>query len=888
MHPPPFMLPAPYGRLIDRQQPIEFRFDGRALLGYGGDTIASALARNGVRVISRSFKYHRPRGILSLNGLDANLLVRVNDEANVDAGTTRLQANMVVEAQNFAGSLTHDRKAALGWLGRFLPAGFYYRHFYTPKAAWPLFWEPFFRRQAGLGTVNLHEPRRHFRTSHAHYDVVVVGGGPAGMHAAVEAAQSGDRVLLVDRNDVLGGSLNYSNVGDALNRAVAEVAAHSNIDVWTRALCNGWFADHGLAILRDDKLIRVRARRTVFAAGSLEQLPTFRNNDLPGVMFSSTALRLIEFYGVRPGQRAVVWANDDRGAEVAQTLTAAGVVIDAVLQASQSVRVIEAIAGAGNRSIRGVRYADRNQKTHTATCDLLIIASAKEPADQLYRQAMHTVGPGRSDAAPICVGAIAAQPTSMAVDKLSSGGFVDLDEDITVADLQTALSAGYAEVELAKRFTTVGMGPSQGRHSARVASRWLAELTRSNAQAVGVTTARPPIYPERIGMLAGTPISRDKHSPLHDKTLAAGGRPMIAGGWLRPEYYDQGSGREAAVESEIQSVRQRVGLIDVSPLGKIELRGPDAAEFLDRLYTLSYASLAQGKTRYLLMTNDAGYIVDDGVTYRVSEDFFYVTATSSGVERTFRSMLKWRAIWKLNVSVTNVTNAFAAVNLAGPGARKVLSSLHSTIDLSPGAFPYLGGRKGSLDGVSALVMRIGFVGELGYEIHYPAEQADLLWDALLHAGAAEQIQPVGLQAMRALRLEKAHIIVGQDTDPLTWPDEVGMQWALSRKKPYFVGKHSIDFMRTRPLKRRLVPFVLPMDGALPRESDLIVDGRNAIGFITSITRSQTCSKIVGLGFAEGADLSAGRELQILSADRVLSARIVEGAFYDPDAKRQEG
>lgn len=899
-------LPPPYGRFIDRQQPVAFHFDNRSLLGYAGDTIASALARCGVRVISRSFKYHRPRGILSLNGLDANLLVSVDGEANVDAGTTPLRAGMRIEAQNYAGSLTYDLKSVFGLLGRWLPAGFYYRHFYRPRNVWPRLWEPFFRKQAGLGTIDLHERRRHFRNSHAFYDVVVVGGGSSGMMAALEAARRHPRVLLIDRNPRLGGRLNYST--STRDELQTQIANQPNIDVWTCALCNGWYAEHWLAVIRDDTLIRVRAGETVFAVGSHERLPLFRNNDLPGVMFGGTAQRLIELYAVKPGRRAVVVADDDRGYEVATTLRNAGVEVAAILDArresaerSQSphsyvvpvhhARVVAALPAAGKRGIRGVRFEAGSGVT-SMDCDLLVIASGHDPADQLYRQAAHTFG-SRTDNPPSCTGSLVEAMT--AATSAGTGGsaeieeaFIDLDEDITVADLRTAVAAGYQETELAKRFTTVGMGPSQGRHSARAAAGWLAVHSSGGEHSSNVTTARPPLFPEKVGILAGAHLCMDKQSPLHRRTLAAGAHMMLAGGWLRPEYYERGQGRAAAVEFEITSVRNRVGLLDVSPLGKIEVRGRDAGEFLDRLYTMSYATLAAGKTRYLLMTNDAGFIIDDGVTYRVDEDLFYVTATSSSVERTFRSMLRWRAIWKLDVAIVNVTNAYAALNLAGPRSRDVLQRLSGSIDLSATAFPYLGGRSGVLEGIPVRMMRIGFVGELGYEIHFPAEHAEHLWDALMQSGTREQLQPVGLQALRALRLEKAHIIVGQDTDPLTWPDEVGMQWALSRKKPFFVGKPSIDIMRGRPLTRRLVGFVLPADGPLPQESELIVDGGTAIGYITSIARSSTCSSIVGLGFVEGSDFAAGRELQIVTDGRIVRAKLVDGAFYDPEAKRQEG
>jgi sarcosine oxidase subunit alpha len=908
MSKPALSLPESFGSLLDRRRtPLAFTFAGKSYEGLEGDTIATALARNGVRLFSRSFKYHRPRGIASLNGLDSNLLVQVDCVPNIDAGSVALRAGMRVAPQNYLGSLSFDLKAAFGLAHRALPAGFYYRRFYRPTGAWERVWEPFFRRQAGLGRVHLEAPRTGPTKRHAFFDCVVVGGGACGIEAAISASRSGESVLLVERNPALGGALNYLR-GPRGREAqlqrrrelLTTLESQPNVTVWNRALCNGVYSDGWLAIIRDGSLHKVRCHRTVISSGGYDQPIIFRNNDLPGVMLGATAQRLVELYGVRPGRVAVVVTSNDSGYGVASTLVAASIDVRAILDlrpraaadrellaaASASgigvvhdAHAVEALAAFGRKRLRGVRYAADGVIGRQLHCDLLCSCGPRVPA---YHLQSHADPSGSMPPEVGCSDGIQAEVMSHPLGM----EFVDLDEDVTIADVHGAMAYGYAEIELLKRYTTIGMGASQGRHSAHATA-----LIRSDAEgrpnARQASNPRPPLFPEPLGILAGRPLQTDKIGPLHDRNFASGAVMTIAARWLRPDYYETSAGREASVRAEISACRTQVGLIDVSPLGKIELRGPDSAELLDRLYTLSFADLSPGRTRYLLLTDEAGRITDDGVAYRISPDHFHVTTTTSAADRTFRWMLRWNAAWKLDVSIINLTEAFAGINVAGPASRTLLTQIESDVDWSPGAFPYLAGRIGRLGDVPVRILRIGFVGELGYEIHCPAEYAEHLWDTLLAVGSELGVRPLGLQALRTLRLEKGHIIVGHDTDGLTWPDEARMSWAVSRKKSRFVGKHAIEFLRCSPLRRVLALFTLPPDRPVPPEGSLIALGSRVAGSVTSIARSPSCDLTIGMGYVLPELAAPGGSLEIVTQTGIERARVVAEPFYDPTHRRQD-
>lgn len=946
-------LLAPFGTRIDRTRPLRFSFEGKSFDAYAGDCIASALAASGQWMLSRSFKYHRPRGVFSMNGAEANTLVQLPSEPNVAADRTPVSEGLQVSAQNVNGSLARDRDAIIDRLGRFLPVGFYYRTFMGPRRdSWLKFWEPIIRRKAGLGIVDTKAAHQHFDKAHLHCDVLVVGAGPAGLNAAITAAEAGADVVLCDENPEIGGSLTYGRHDPAvLAGLVARIEALPNLHVMTGTLCNGWYEDNWLPLIQGDRLYRIRAREVILATGAIGQPAIFRNNDLPGIMLGSAAQRLIRHYGVRPGQRAVVLTGNDEGYAVALDLVEAGVSVMLVADprsggvpgpleaelhgkgvAIQKAVTVEAAEGRSGH-LACVRVGGR-----WVECDLLTISVGEVPAWQLPCQAgakvgyddvsgsmtltlaqgsvqlagsvagdhglEGAVGGGRRAAAMSLqrLGHAVAQDAVLGKIKPSCPAhvhpilanargrdFVDFDEDLQVKDLHNAIKDGYREIELVKRFTTVGMGPSQGRHSALATARIVAEATDRTVAEVGITTARPPVGPETFGVLAGHHEVLERRTALHARHLALNAAMKPVGAWWRPYFYGDPKSAQKAIRDEIMAVREGVGLLDVSTLGKLELRGPDAGEFLDRLYTMAHGNQPIGRVRYCLMLNEMGSVVDDGVAYRMADDRFYVTATTGAVARVYADMLFWNAQWRLKVDVLNLTGAFCGLNVTGPKARSVFEALSGDIDFSREAFPYLSGREGVVAGVPVRVMRIGFTGELSFELHCPSSLAPALWDAVMEAGKPHGLTPYGLEASRILRLEKGHILIGQDTDAITTPDELGFGWAVSKKKPFFVGKRSIEMRARLGQARKLVGLQFPAGAKdIPGESCLVLRGNDPAGQITSIGFSPTLGCSIALAYVHVDDAVEGSRVTVKCRDGVLvEVPVVGHAFFDPTNARQE-
>jgi sarcosine oxidase subunit alpha len=953
-------LPAPAGILIDRERAIEFSFEGRAFTGFAGDTVASALYANGVKALSRSFKYHRLRGPLTMAGDDANTLVRAHADPSALADRVAIAPGLEVRAINTLGGLERDRLAFFDRLARFLPVGFYYKTFFRPQWTWD-HWERLIRRLGGLSAVDLDAANGYYDKQYLFCDVAVIGGGPAGLAAALEAARAGAEVLLVDDNPVLGGALNFARFdpegkAETLRaKLVTEVKAEANIRVITDCLCNGLFADNWLALVTGNRMYKLRARAVVLATGVLEQHAVFRNNDLPGVMLGSAVQRLIRLYGVRPGRRALVLAANDRGHGVALDLLDAGVEVACVADQSAAAGPLAAavrergVAVFAPTAVREAIAARRGGEVAAAVvaggdrfaCDLLAMSGGTAPAAALAAQAGarlrydERANTFRVESAPahlFLAGSLAgtfdldaavedgriagtraaadcglARARKPARRRKASGeevnpawpifahpkgkDFVDFDEDLQVKDIVNAVADGYDHIELAKRYSTVTMGPSQGRHSALPAIRIVARETGAAVAEVGTTTARPPVRPEKIAHLAGRAFEPVWRTAIHHRHLEAGAQMMVAGRWLRPAFYGPREARERAIRDEVLAVREGVGVIDVSTLGGFELCGPEAAELMTRIYTGTYLKQPVGRSRYVLMCDRAGVIVDDGIAARLADDHFYVTATTTGGESVYRHMLWHNEQWRLKVTVVDVTASWCAINIAGPRSREVLARL-CDVDLSPAAFPYMGAREGTVAGIPARLLRIGFVGELGYEIHAPAHAGEALWDALLEAGAGEGVRPFGVEAQRQLRLEKGHIIIGQDTDSLTHPAEAGMAWAVLRNGSNFVGARSIAIREANGLARRLVGFEIADPAApAPSECHLVVRGAGRDGAITgrvtSVGRSPTLGKVIGLATVAPDQAGPGGTITIKVAGKLVEATVVEPPFYDPGNARQE-
>lgn len=952
-----------HGLLIDGSKKIKFTFDGREYEGVAGDTIASALAANDEWILSRSFKYHRPRGILTMAAQDANTLVQIGNDVSVFADRHPISEGLSVRAQNVSHSARKDSGFAMNRFSRFMPVGFYYRTFFKPKGIWERVWEPRIRAKAGLGKLDIGKATEgYYDKAYGWYDVVVVGAGPAGLAAAIAAADAGASVLVVDENPVIGGALSYARL-EVERDLVHEATVHPKIEIWTNTTCNAWYADNWLPIIRGNRLYKLRAKQVILATGLIEQPSQFRNNDLPGIMQGSAAQRLIRLFGVKPGKRAVVLASNDDAYAVALDLLDAGVGIAAICDLRKrdfngpnrgelKARDVEILDGwcvwdamplRGHKHVQAVELAELDKSGNASkirlrfNVDLVCVSVGYVPAYQLPLQAGGKLGyddisaqftisgqdgavllAGSVDgvfdinaciadgfaqgarAAANCgfVADVDARPARSAASPNhprpifphpDGKDFVDFDEDLQVKDIKNAVADGYRELELVKRFSTVGMGPSQGRHAALATAMLVSRETGRTISDVGVTTARPPVTTEKIATLAGRKFTPMRQTPMHQQHGAEGASWLLAGNWMRPAFYGNGADDKRIIADEVRNARYNVGMIDVSTLGGLDIRGPDAAEFLNRMYTFAYVKLPVGKTRYLLMTNEAGTVIDDGVACRKGEHYFYVTATTTGVDRIYRNMLWWNAQWRLNVDIANVTAAYAGVNLAGPNARKVLEKLTDDIDVSSEQFPYLAYREGKVAGIPARVFRVGFIGELGYEIHAPSRYGAELWRAIREAGQEFGIKPFGLEAQRVMRLEKGHVIIGQDTDGMTTPEELDMSWAVAASKPFFVGKRSLEIRAKTLSNRKLVGFALDrMPSSGLQESNLVVKDGQIAGFITSMTYSPTLSKVIGLAYADRADATLGSCITLRSSDGSYhQAEVVAPHFYDPDNKRQE-
>lgn len=955
-----------YGQWINPETTVDFSFEGQTIKGVEGDTVASALLANDQWLLSRSFKYHRPRGVLTLCGDDANTLIQTPDAPNLLADRLAVKDGLETRGQNYWGSLYFDLNRLLDWMGRFLPVGFYYKAFYKPFGIWRL-WEPVVRQAAGLGIANLGVKPPYTDKIYRFCDVAVIGAGPAGLNAALTAAEAGASVLLIEREPHLGGALNYHRFNEQVDKTldhrdalIDRVTSHANIDVMTSATCNAWFTDHYLPVIQGDRLHKVRAKQCILATGASEQHAVFRNNDLPGILLCSALDRLSRLYGVIPKDPVVVLAGNDLAYQTAFTAQDAGAEIAAIIDmrsadqgspardeaTSRGIKVIPsaAIAEAGS-SITGHRLTQITVKQldnrgalgdtiETIRCSVLAMSAGFMPAYQLACQAgaslrydddaaefeitqlpegMHLAGSVNSKHSLAAVEADGRNAAGSALRALSLPAkdaeqvdcheavnhlwpifkhpkgreFIDFDEDLQIKDIINAARMGYRDIQLVKRFSTVGMGPSQGRHSALPTARLIAKATDRSVTETGVTTARPPVTPEPLSLVAGRRFHPLRRTPMHRHHLRLGAQMMPAGAWQRPAYYGNAPDRLKHIAAEAEAVRTNVGIIDVSTLGGIELRGPDAAEFMNRLYTFGFIKQPVGKTRYAVLTNEHGVVVDDGVAARLADDHYYVTATTGGVDRVYRDMLKWNAQWRLSVDIANVTTAFAAVNVAGPNSRQVLEAAGCDIDLGVDAFPYLAYREARIADIPVRMMRVGFVGELGFELHMPALMAASLWERLIDAGANIGIRPFGVEAQRLLRLEKGHIIVGQDTDGMTHPDEVALTWAISKQKPFFVGSRSVDILSKLPLERQLVGFSLSPEAPQPKEGHLVINEGDIAGSVTSCEYSPTLKRIIGLAYVHPETSSPGAEIIIRTDNAVhVHAHVESLPFYDPNNERQ--
>jgi sarcosine oxidase subunit alpha len=861
-------LPPQPDERIDRAQEVVFTFRGTPVRAFLGDTFGSALFADGQRVFSRSFKYHRPRGLLCCSGSCPNCMMTVDGTPNVRVCAEPVRQGANLAPQNVLGSLEHDLLAVTDKIGGpFTPVGFYYRTMIRPRRAWPLY-EKFLRNAAGLGRIDPHAERSdRYDTEHRHAEVLVIGASEAGIARATELAEQGRRVVLVDEN-----------AGAAEIPGVEVIAPGRALGIWEGGL---------VPVDAGNILYRYRADQIVVATGAIEQPLVFPGNDLVGVMLPEAVRRLVDLWAIRPGERAVVITADENGREAAARLKGIGVEIGGVYDLRRE-RIREIVARGRKGMLRSVELDGRR-----IDCDLLVMSGGRQPAYSLLAQAGARVEyvpesgaflPTEIPEGIEAVGSVVGEGLSGAIPAATYNGasgkgkcFVCVCEDVTDKDLKRAIGEGFDSLELAKRYTTVTMGPCQGRLCHVPSIRVYARENESDPGTIGTTTARPPWGPVTLGVLAGRPHEPAQRSSIHHRHKELGGRMMWTGTWRRPHSYGD-------VEAEVQAVHGAVGLIDVSTLGKLLVIGPDAGEFLERLYPNRFGDMKAGRIRYAVLNTDAGRIMDDGTIARLSDDAYYVTTTSTGAGAVVEWFEWWNAVWGMDVQIADITGALAAVNVAGPRARELMTRL-TDLDVSNEALSYLDARQGKIAGVPSLVLRIGFVGELGYELHFPSPYGEFVWDTILERGEDLGIRPFGLEPQRILRLEKMHILVGQDTDSESNLIEANMPWIVKFDKDDFVGKWALEHVRARGPREQLVGFEME-DGRVPPEGgQIVIKERRPVGRITSARWSPELRRVIGMAWVPAELARDGAEFFVTIDGGFDKASVRLTPFFDPDGER---
>jgi sarcosine oxidase subunit alpha len=984
------------GGQIDRSRRISFTFDGRAYHGHPGDTLASALLASGVRVCARSFKFHRPRGIFSCGMEEPNALVQLGEGARVlpscRAPTIELHEGLDCRAQEGWPSLNFDVGRVLDFTARLWSAGFYNKTFIWPS--WHTY-EGLIRRLAGLGRAPRdRDPDRYAVVNH-HCDTLVIGGGRSGICAALDAARAGARVVLVEQDFSLGGRVAWdeATIGDKkaadwLSATAAELAGLTAAKVLTRTTAVASFDHNVFALLERlpvashrlprERLWIVRAERLVLATGTIEQPLIFDHNDRPGILLAGSARQYLKRYGVAAGSNVLIATNNDSAYQLAEELSKASVRVVAVTDSRRESEVPPSLRSELRRS--GIRFFPRSipvdtqgfsalkgvrvgrlatdsrgvEAYQTFRCDALAVSGGFAPALQLFAQAggkLHydeTSGSLRPSAAhpsiQIVGSAAGVVPIGPRVSPVGNTRrqWVDLLHDVTVADLELALRENYTSVEHVKRYTTVGMAPDQGKTATAAALGVLGKLRGVSSTELGYTTFRPPVTPVTLGAIAGREIGEQfaprRQLPMHDWHLTHGAVMQDFGAWQRAvAYVREGETREQAMLREARAVRTAAGLFDGSSLGKIEIRGPDALEFLDRFYINNLKTLKPGRVRYGLMLRETGILFDDGTVVALAPDHLLLTTTSGNAGRVYQWLEEWHQCeWpNLRVAITPVTEQWATVSLAGPRARRILSKFDCDIDLSNAAFRHLSMREGRLLGLPARIYRVSFTGELTYEINVPADSASRLWATLLADGAPEGLQPFGMDALTLMRLEKGFLHIGSDTDGTTVPDDVGWGKVAAAKAADFIGKRSLtlpEHMRSD----RLQLAGLVMTSAPWRESDerpatdltrvdaawyggavrapggtalkhpperqaaapdvrpfiigshlKLHDSTNATdGWITSAGVATTTGEPIALAMLRGGRERVGAEVTVFDAGKPIArAKVMNPPFYDPPGDR---
>lgn len=990
------------GGRIDRSQAINFSFNGKQYQGYAGDTLASALLANGVSIINRSFKLHRPRGIVGSGAEEPNAILQIGSGAstlpNQRATQVDLYEGLVARSTKGWPSVNFDIAAINNRFGRLLGAGFYYKTFLRPKALWK-YYERFIRRSAGIGVSPKHPDPDYYEHRNAHCDVLVAGAGPAGLMAAIAAARSGARVIIADEQSELGGSLlstsatiNNQPATEWLQQTLESLASFDNVIMLPRSTVFGYFDQNFLTIAerctdhlgeqRHDQVRqrqwRVRARQVVLAQGAFERPLVFCNNDRPGVMTASAVSNYLNRYAVCPGQRVVIFTNNDSAYQTAIDLQTAGIEVAAVVDSRSggagSLRAeLENLAIAvmpghivtdvkGGRCVNGVRIAKWSgdasltvKNTISMDCDLLLMSGGWSPAVHLHSQSggrniwdnnLHCFVPGEPAQASQSAGAgkgswllqdclrdglEAGQAAAsrcgyrneeLPLPKTNSGHikaleplwrvpassdadrcpkqFLDFQNDTSVADIRLAVREGFRNVEHVKRYTALGFGTDQGKLGNINGMAVLAECLDTSIPEVGTTTFRPAYTPVSFGVCAGEGVG-DLYEPVRKTAIHEWHETVAApfetvGQWLRPWYFPLGGeDLHAAVARECLATRASAGIMDASTLGKIEVQGPDALVFLQRIYTHDVGKMKIGRCAYGIMLGEDGMVMDDGVMARLGEQHFYCTTTTGGAA----NVLSWLEAWlqtewpELDVYLTSVTDHYSTIAVVGPNSRRVLQKAGCSIDLEQQQFQFMAVKNAHLAGLPVQLFRVSFSGELAFEVNIDSRYALQMWQALMQAGKSFDITPYGTETMHVLRAEKGFVIVGQDTDGSVNPVDLKMNWMLSKDKDY-LGKRSLSRPDSkRPDRKQLVGLMSLNNTTVLPEGVQLLEELNAAGTVTTCGHVTSSYYSACLGHPIALALvSAGHSrkdetiIAAMTDGSKVAVKIVSPVFYDPKGERQ--
>ncbi len=987
------------GGTLDRTQRIRFRFDGKQYSGFQGDTLASALLANGVRVVGRSFKYHRPRGVFGMGVEEPSAMVRLRTgaraEPNVRVTEVELFDGLEAHSQHCWPSVNFDLGAIANVMSPLLPAGFYYKTFMWPATKW-MFYEHFIRKAAGLGSSATEPDPDNYSRSYEFCDVLIVGAGPAGLSAALSAASSGAKVMLVDETPDGGGRLRFDdeviNDGPAdkwLNETLRELSKMPNFEFRFRTTAFGYYDQNMVVALERvsdhlpepepgqvrQRVLQIRAKQVVLASGSIERSIPFGYNDKPGVMLASAVRGYALKYAVACGRRAVVFTNNDSAYATVAALHSVGAQVVAVVDSrtqSPGKRALEQLGDAkliqgsvvmktkGLRSVQAVEIGqiadegDSPKKSHTIRCDLVCVSGGWTPTIHLFSHAqgklnfddsisafvpgadipaLHVVGSANGE---FSLAACLRQGSDAGIESAKQAGyettasvsiptapeesvgdmeplwsvprtgsrvkrFVDIQNDVTIDDIELAHTEGFVSVEHLKRYTTLGMGTDQGRTSNINGLANLARLRKAEVPEVGHTTFRPPYTPVSLGALAGVDFSEHlspvRRTPLHQWHERNHAHLQNSGVWKRPAYYPRtGESVQDAILRETRHVREKVGITDVSSLGKIDVQGRDAAEFLERIYINRWKSLQIGRCRYGLMLREDGFVFDDGTSTRLAENEFYMTTTTANAGPVLEHMeIYAQTVWpELHVHLTSISDQWAGMALAGPFSRNVLITVIGEQAASNENLPYMGVINARIADVPVLVFRVSFSGELGYEIHIPSRQAELVWETILAAGQEWEIAPYGLEAMTILRIEKGHVVAAE-LDGRTTAADLGFGRMMKPDGDY-VGKRLAERSALTANGRKQLVGIKSIDSSpIPRGAQIIAEpsgGKPAqtFGQVTSACFSPHLNQEIGLALIKDGRLIYGKTMYAASplTGREVPVEIVHHIFVDAEGERVRG